>query len=765
MVRLRVVAMIATGTAALARAEVVLPAGSAPKPVDVPHFPDRVHAFVWRNWSLVDPERMADLLGSSVDNVTALAASMGLPPAAPISPEQKVRGYITVLKRNWHLLPYEQLLAVLDMTPEQLAERLREDDFLYQKLGSLKPACPPLRYSPPDDAARARAAEIRRVVSEVFGRELTEPGEPRFAFVRELGRPLDSATPTSARSGKERFSLRLIYSYFALYGDPLMNPELDPFPEGLLQRLAGLGINGVWMHTVLRDLAPSPIFPEYGKAADVRLANLRRLVERTARHGIRIYLYINEPRAMPESFFAGRPEMKGVREGDYVALCTSVPVVRQWLADSLTHVFREVPGLGGVFTITASENLTNCASHYRSKECVRCRDRRPADIIAEVNAAIEAGVHRAAAEARVIVWDWGWPDEIAPDIIAALPKSVWLSSVSEWSLPITRGGVSTTVGEYSLSAVGPGPRATRHWRLARAAGLKTVAKMQINNTWECSAVPYLPVLDLVAEHCRRVAAESVDGLMLSWTLGGYPSPNLAVVQGFLQDPPPDPQAILEAVAQARYGPSAAPWARRAWKEFSEAFREYPYHGGVLYNAPVQVGPANLLHPRATGYASTMVGFPYDHVDGWRSVYPADVFASQFEKVADGWDRGLELLRRAVDAARPERRAEAQADLRLAAAAGLHFRSVAHQVRFTMLRDELAAGASKLPEEVRKRQIERARGIARAEIEVARELFRLARDDSRIGYEASNHYYYVPLDLVEKVINCRYILDHWPEGTE
>jgi hypothetical protein len=42
--------------------------------------------------------------------------------------------------------------------------------------------------------------------------------------------------------------------------------------------------------------------------------------------------------------------------------------------------------------------------------------------------------------------------------------------------------------------------------------------------------------------------------------------------------------------------------------------------------------------------------------------------------------------------------------------------------------------------------------------LARELFTLASQDSRIGFEASNHYYYVPLDLVEKVINCRALLD-------
>ena len=73
-----------------------------------------------------------------MDNVKALATSMGLPPATTIPPEMKSRGYITLLRRNWHLLPYEQLLDIVEMTPERLAFALREDDFLWIKLGSLK---------------------------------------------------------------------------------------------------------------------------------------------------------------------------------------------------------------------------------------------------------------------------------------------------------------------------------------------------------------------------------------------------------------------------------------------------------------------------------------------------------------------------------------------------------------------------------------------------------------------------------------------------
>ena len=47
-------------------------------------------------------------------------------------------------------------------------------------------------------------------------------------------------------------------------------------------------------------------------------------------------------------------------------------------------------------------------------------------------------------------------------------------------------------------------------------------------------------------------------------------------------------------------------------------------------------------------------------------------------------------------------------------------------------------------------------ILAAETDAAVALYQLAKQDSRIGYEASNHYFYVPLDLVEKVVNCAYL---------
>ena len=74
----------------------------------------------------------------------------------------------------------------------------------------------------------------------------------------------------------------------------------------------------------------------------------------------------------PSSRTAPRWPASGKRE--LTALCTSHPAVRQWMSDALAHVFRQVPDLAGVYTITASENLTNCASHGDWRSCQRCKD-------------------------------------------------------------------------------------------------------------------------------------------------------------------------------------------------------------------------------------------------------------------------------------------------------------------------------------------------------------------------------------------------------
>ncbi len=863
----------------------------APAPLRAPHFPRPLDEYVFRNWGAVPPERIAAAIGAKVEDIRGLARELGLGEPPAISSEAWRRGYLTVIRRNWHLLPYEQLLALLGWDEAKLAFILREDDFLWIKLGSLKPLCPPISFEPAPEPLGARLGVIRETVEEVLGagglqgfrrrfafldelaagaevprrmgeaaargevdlsrgfrirlpegagevarlaaerfaaflsegmgaeapavespgaggggakkgtapeggggaielvleprsfekpeshEVLVEPGRVRIAardeagLLRGLNRLRDRMeerggpflSPGSERRDT-RFGLRFLYSYFALYGDPLLEPDLDPYPDGYLEKLARIGVNGVWLQAVLRNLAPepgaapagsaAPPFPEFGAASGRRLENLKELVKRAKRHGIGIYLYLNEPRAMPSSFFEKRPEIRGVAEGDLHALCSSVPEVREFISGTLAHVFAAVPDLAGVFTITMSENLTSCWSHQNGKACPRCGARAGPEVVAEVNRAVLEGVRRSSPGARVIAWDWGWPDDWIEPIAEKLPAGVDLQSVSEWSLPIRRGGIESRVSEYSISAVGPGPRARRTWEIARRLGRRAIAKVQFNNTWELSAVPYIPAVRLVAEHASRLAAEGVDGLMLGWTIGGYPSPNLDAAAEYYFGSAPDVDQAVRRVAVRRFGLAGARVAG-AWRTFGEAFVQFPYSLG-LYTAPLQFGPENLLYPKETGYRATMIGFPYDDLESWRGIYPPEVLARELESVARDWAKGLAGLRDdpSID---PLRRSALAAERRVAMAAWVHFRSAAAQASFVIARRAYAA-AKERGEALR--LLDRLRGLLLLEIDDARKLLAVVREDARIGFEASNHYYYLPGDLAEKVVNCRWLLEEW-----
>lgn len=557
-----------------------------------------------------------------------------------------------------------------------------------------------------------------------------------------------------------------LYSYFALYGDPLMDGDAAGLPDGYLERAARCGVDGVWIQAVLNTLAPAKAFPEFGGGWQTRLKNLRMLAGRAANFGIKIYLYLNEPRAMPAPFFSRRPEIRGSKDAGVYAMCTSTQTVRDWIRASLGHIFQQVPELGGIFTITMSENQTNCFSHGGAwgdkyplaAGCPRCSERKAADAIAELIQTFRDGVREQSRTADIISYDWGWGTPLSAELIPKLPMDTAVLSISEWDQPVFRGGVHTRVGEYSMSAPGPGPRARANWTAAKTHGLATIAKMQFNNTWEISAVPYIPVLPLVLEHCEQVAKLGIGGVMASWTCGGYPSPNLRAAAHYAEVPHPGKDEILEREATRMYGERGAKHALAAWLTFSDAFIEFPY-GVSLYVLPTQHGPANLFRLRPTGLMPGMILFPYDAYKSWSGAYPPSVVQSQMSKLAAKWKEGLPALEEAVKLAPEHRQREARRELALARTCYHHFQSTANQVEFYILRDALQTRADGT---AAKRRLAE---IVREEMTLAKEQYFATRAESLIAYEASNHYYYTPLDLVEKLLNCDDVLTRLESGDE
>jgi hypothetical protein len=173
-----------------------------------------------------------------------------------------------------------------------------------------------------------------------------------------------------------------------------------------------------------------------------------------------------------------------------------------------------------------------------------------------------------------------------------------------------------------------------------------------------------------------------------------------------------------------------------------------------------MGPANPLYLKPTGYRATMVGLPYDDLKAWRSVYPAEVWIGQMEKVRAGFERGCGLWEKAVPLAAGPARREAGREAGLFRAVGLHIASCANQARFVAARDRLLAAADEAARAAGRTELREA---AQAELAAAKELLPLAQADARIGYESSNHYFYIPQDLLEKVLSCRGVLAELDAG--
>jgi len=648
---------------------------------------------------------MAEILETTPEKVKECAAEMGIYSACG-SRVWLEKGYITVIRAMWHILPYEQLIKLLETDEKSLAVTMREEDFLDHKLGK-KPLCDPVRMRELTPDEKERTKSIKKVM-ETVSTDGVKPFDFRYK------------APKIAFSGKELVGLRMIYLFSGLYQTAFDVPSEEYCPDSLLESYRALGINAVWTQGVLYMLTEFPYDPSLSAGWQKRLENLKSFTERLDRFGIKLMLYINEPRSMPAGFFEKYPRLRG--DGGYpgaedkICMCTSVPEVREYVSASLEKICRAAPLLGGFFTITRSENRTNCYSHRTGENCTcpRCAKRSVGEVIGELITAMREGIDRADPEKKLVAWSWGW-DRYNLDIIRHLPKNVILQSQSELFVPTHVGGVDGRVVDYSMGQIGPGERAKEEWALAKSLGLETMAKVQVNTTWEGSTVPAIPVFPLVEEHMRRIRSEGVKHFQLSWTLGGYPSENLAHVSKF----------YYERVSV----PEESEKMKRACEKFSRAFVEFPFSCPTLYSGPQNGGPSNLLFEKPTGYSSTMTCFAYDDLDAWRSIYPADVFEAQFEKLCALWKQGLDEL---------EGEEESETVV-MAKAAYCVYTSSLDQIRFIRARKRGDRDAM--------------RAAAQREEKTARAMLCLMNKNAAIGFEAANHYYFSKGSIMEKIVSC------------
>lgn len=481
---------------------------------------------------------------------------------------------------------------------------------------------------------------------------------PSFAFTPRIFR-----SPAAVPIWKDRGA-----------ADLLASPETHP--ESYLAQVAEAGYDAVWLNLVFRDAVRSSLFPSVSPRP---LQALEQTVKRAQRFGIRIFLVLHEPRgfAVDDPFWKSHPGLFGhtstflETSTRKTALCSSTPVVQEYLEESSYNLFRRVPGLGGALLFTASESQMHCYSHSPipqksfndpniaawAKEpftCPRCSERTHIEVTAEVIRLIHRGVKRAAPQAEIIAHTWSWymlePDP-QPRLISLLPKDVIL--LSDWERGGSKkvGGRRYPVDEYSFSYAGPSPRYRKQLHIARANGLRMMAKIQTNVTHEIAAIPHLPVPYIVANTLSRLRKHGVAAFLASLPYGGNITPMSKLAGCMSRNPPLAPAAAVRELARSQFGRKGADSVCRAWRKFSTAWRAYPFSIPFLYYGPMnyatawpmsvrdgKVGPINGWLPLPRDAKGRLrVG---DNLDAWLPPFGARVTITALRDILRGWEAGL-----------------------------------------------------------------------------------------------------------------------------
>ncbi|MEO6908503.1 MAG: hypothetical protein ABI210_11495, partial [Abditibacteriaceae bacterium] len=112
-----------------------------------------------------------------------------------------------------------------------------------------------------------------------------------------------------------------------------------------LARIAVSGFNAIWVHGELHHMAKSSVFPEFGVNAKLHVTNMRALIKRAARYGLKVYVFMQPPLGLPEEdpFWKAHPHIAGtpmqwqLNDGSwstYLSTCTSTPEVKKHIFES-----------------------------------------------------------------------------------------------------------------------------------------------------------------------------------------------------------------------------------------------------------------------------------------------------------------------------------------------------------------------------------------------------------------------------------------------
>ncbi len=551
--------------------------------------------------------------------------------------------------------------------------------------------------------------------------------------------------------------------------DELTN-DINYYPDEYLNKLAHEGINGLWLTMYFRDL-PSDIFPGRGKDAEKRFEKLRQTVKRCARFGIRIYVFFSEPKlfgntaySVPKEDAAAHPELIGDSYDKFGFFCTSTPVGRQYLSESLTRLFSAVPDLGGVINIMFGEDNGACVSHMLYDElhchCPRCSRRDPSDIYREQAEVMSEAIHKVSPNAEFIGWFYAPGQRDGSSFMKRLENAA-----SKWPdncgimFNFESGGVVEQLGkgrhvfDYSLAYLGP----SELFRHIASHNRKTGAKLQVGCSHEDASVPFIPVPGNLYEKYKTMHELGVYAAMQCWYFGNYPGlMNKAAGELSFEPFPHSEDEFLTMLARPDWRKNT-PKIVEAWKYFSAGYRQFPGNIAFEWFGPLHHSIAWPLHlfPVDEPISPSWILKNFPEVSGdrigeclcYQHTLPEALTLCR--GMYESWQKGADILEslRGEYADDPAR----IADIDLTSAIALQMRSTVNLLTFYSLREEMFFEG--------RDNLEAMRRIVLDEIRNSEAMKQLCEHDSRLGYHSeAEGYLFSPEKLTARIALLEQLLN-------
>lgn len=551
----------------------------------------------------------------------------------------------------------------------------------------------------------------------------------------------------------------------------------DAYPKEYLNRLAHCGVNGIWVAGLFRELIHSKILPEI-TVDDTKLQLLKKLVRKAGLYGIKVYLFVIEPRIQDDRdpVFQTHPEIRGSKWGNYGrTLCTSHPLVLQYIEDATAELFRKAPGLGGLINLFRGERTTACCSPPPPvsgtndpkrpgggrpadyvKPCPRCAERKMEDVYCDELDAFYKGMRLVSPDAELIAWNYGHNQmDLNKKILKNLNPDIHFLDTFEHDGKKEICGKTRIIDEYSISYVGPSESFKKLNSSAKKQEKSLYAKIQLGATYEAASMPYVPVPTSPYRKFKRMRELGVEGVMQSWIVGGFPSIMHKAAGEAAFSPLDDEDEFLKRLAAIEWGEDNAERVAEAWRLFNSAYYLYPFSSPVFYFGPITKSPAyhlylepqgNIAKPYNWGIGRDRVIQPYeDDLDKWLGPFTPNEIIKSFHIMAMLWERGLCELRAA--AANLAEKSPQVKQLAVAQAIAIQFLSCANVYEFYKLRDELPD----LKARAKKKAYEKMESVALSDIKLAAIMKPLIKIEPSIGFQAEMRYYSFSENLIDAKI--------------